>query len=163
MTEASGAWTGATGGTRSRPLRLLRKILFSEYLVLYFTLFYIAAIWPFVPEIVSPTNLEDVFLQVLPLFIAAIGIIFRGAAYALRGQLDSGTRLARLTENLFALSSVLTPFALGTVIGAIASYNGDKPDTALKEATLADARKLAGFTATEAWQEEFNRRFEPAE
>jgi cytochrome bd ubiquinol oxidase subunit II len=57
----------------------------------------------------------------VPLFIAAIGIIFRGAAYALRGQLDSGTRLARLTENLFALSSVLTPFALGTVIGAIAT------------------------------------------
>jgi cytochrome bd ubiquinol oxidase subunit II len=57
----------------------------------------------------------------VPLFIAAIGIIFRGAAYALRGQLDSGTRLARVTENLFALSSVLTPFALGTVIGAIAT------------------------------------------
>jgi cytochrome bd ubiquinol oxidase subunit II len=57
----------------------------------------------------------------VPLFIAAIGIIFRGAAYALRGQLDSGSRLARLTENLFALSSVLTPFALGTVIGAIAT------------------------------------------
>ena len=75
MTEASGAWTDATGGVRSRPLRLLRKILFSEYLVLYFTLFYIAAIWPFVPEIVSPTNLEDVFLQVLPLFIAAIGLM----------------------------------------------------------------------------------------
>ena len=75
MTEASGAWTGATGGTRSRPLRLLRKILFSEYLVLYFTLFYIAAIWPFVPEIVSLTNLDDVFLQVLPLFIAAIGLM----------------------------------------------------------------------------------------
>ena len=75
MTEASGAWTDATGGTRSRPLRLLRKILFSEYLVLYFTLLYIAAIWPFVPEIVSPTNLEDIFLQVLPLFIAAIGLM----------------------------------------------------------------------------------------
>jgi cytochrome d ubiquinol oxidase subunit II len=57
----------------------------------------------------------------IPLFIAAIGIIFRGAAYALRGQLDSGSRLALLTENLFALSSVLTPFALGTVIGAIAT------------------------------------------
>ena len=73
MTEASGAWTGATGGTKSRPFRLLRKILFSEFLVLYFTLLYIAAVWPFVPEIVSPTNLEDIFLQVLPLFIAAIG------------------------------------------------------------------------------------------
>ena len=51
-----------------------------------------------------------------PLLIAAIGIIFRGAAYALRGALDE----SRLTEYLFALSSVLTPFALGTAVGAIA-------------------------------------------
>jgi len=54
----------------------------------------------------------------VPLLIAAIGIIFRGTAYALRSQISSG---ARLVENLFALSSVLTPFALGTVIGAIAT------------------------------------------
>jgi cytochrome d ubiquinol oxidase subunit II len=50
-----------------------------------------------------------------PLLIAAIGIIFRGAAYALRGQGAS-----RAAENLFAISSVLTPFALGTAVGAIA-------------------------------------------
>jgi cytochrome bd ubiquinol oxidase subunit II len=50
-----------------------------------------------------------------PLLIAAIGIIFRGAAYALRGQGAS-----RPAENLFAVSSVLTPFALGTAVGAIA-------------------------------------------
>jgi cytochrome bd ubiquinol oxidase subunit II len=51
-----------------------------------------------------------------PLLIAAIGIIFRGAAYALRGQGES-----RAAENLFAVSSVLTPFALGTAVGAIAT------------------------------------------
>jgi catechol 2,3-dioxygenase-like lactoylglutathione lyase family enzyme len=39
----------------------------------------------------------------------------------------------------------------------------DKPDAALKEATRDDASKLAGFIATEAWQEEFNRRFQPAD
>jgi cytochrome d ubiquinol oxidase subunit II len=54
-----------------------------------------------------------------PLLIAAIGIIFRGAAYALRGVADS-SRAARWAENLFAVSSVLTPFALGTAVGAIA-------------------------------------------
>jgi cytochrome d ubiquinol oxidase subunit II len=51
-----------------------------------------------------------------PLLIAAIGIIFRGAAYALRGVTDS----SRAAENLLGLSSVLTPFALGTAVGAIA-------------------------------------------
>jgi ribose/xylose/arabinose/galactoside ABC-type transport system permease subunit len=54
---------------------MLLKILFSDYLVLYLTLLYVAAIWPFVPEILSPTNLEAVFLEVLPLFVAAIGLM----------------------------------------------------------------------------------------
>jgi cytochrome d ubiquinol oxidase subunit II len=56
----------------------------------------------------------------IPLFIAGIGIVMRGGAYALRG----GTRTTgeqRRVDTVFALSSVLTPFALGTVIGAIAS------------------------------------------
>ncbi|MGW6281312.1 cytochrome d ubiquinol oxidase subunit II [Kribbella sp. NPDC055071] len=56
----------------------------------------------------------------VPLFIAALGIVLRGASYALRGQLEQG-RGQRAIENLFALSSILTPFALGTVVGAIAS------------------------------------------
>jgi len=56
----------------------------------------------------------------VPLFIAAVGIILRGASYALRGQLGA-TRESRSVERVFALSSVLTPFALGTVAGAIAS------------------------------------------
>ena len=51
-----------------------------------------------------------------PLLIAAIGIIFRGAAYALRGVADA----SRAAENLLGTSSVLTPFALGTAVGAIA-------------------------------------------
>jgi cytochrome bd ubiquinol oxidase subunit II len=58
----------------------------------------------------------------IPLFIAAVGIIFRGTTYALRSQLERGEgRGVRAVENVFALSSVLTPFALGTVIGAIAT------------------------------------------
>jgi cytochrome d ubiquinol oxidase subunit II len=58
----------------------------------------------------------------IPLLIAAIGIILRGTAYALRSQLERGeSRDVRAAENLFALSSVLTPFALATVIGAIAT------------------------------------------
>jgi cytochrome d ubiquinol oxidase subunit II len=56
----------------------------------------------------------------VPLFIAGIGIILRGTTYALR----SGTatpREQRLVEVVFAVSSILTPFALGAVIGGIAS------------------------------------------
>ena len=58
----------------------------------------------------------------IPLLIAAIGIIFRGTTYALRGVLNRGEgRGVALVEDLFALSSVLTPFALATVVGGIAT------------------------------------------
>jgi cytochrome d ubiquinol oxidase subunit II len=56
----------------------------------------------------------------IPLFIAAIGIVMRGAAYALRAGATS-VRERRRVDLVFAVSSVLTPFALGTVIGGIAS------------------------------------------
>src|SRR6266511_6304980 len=56
----------------------------------------------------------------IPLFIAAVGIILRGTAYALRGQVE-GAPGQRTVERVFALSSILTPFALGTVVGGIAS------------------------------------------
>jgi cytochrome d ubiquinol oxidase subunit II len=54
------------------------------------------------------------------LFIAALGIIFRGAAYALRaGAMRRGE--LRAIDTVFALSSILTPFALGAAVGGIAS------------------------------------------
>jgi cytochrome d ubiquinol oxidase subunit II len=56
----------------------------------------------------------------IPLFIAAVGIIFRGTAYALRAG-ASKPRELRTIDTVFALSSIHTPFALGTVVGGIAS------------------------------------------
>ena len=56
----------------------------------------------------------------VPLFVAGIGIVLRGGAYALR----AGTRTAaeqRRVDTLFAVSSILTPFALGTAVGGLAS------------------------------------------
>ncbi|MGH2966359.1 MAG: cytochrome d ubiquinol oxidase subunit II [Solirubrobacterales bacterium] len=56
----------------------------------------------------------------VPLFIAAIGIIFRGAAYALRAGTSSPREL-RVIDTVFSLSSIITPFALGAAVGGIAS------------------------------------------
>jgi cytochrome d ubiquinol oxidase subunit II len=56
----------------------------------------------------------------IPLFIAAVGIILRGTAYAVRAGAQS-TREEDLFDRLFGLSSILTPFALGAVVGGIAS------------------------------------------
>jgi cytochrome d ubiquinol oxidase subunit II len=56
----------------------------------------------------------------LPLFVAALGIIARGAAYALR----SGTSTRReeaVVDAAFSISSILTPYMLGASLGAIAS------------------------------------------
>ena len=56
----------------------------------------------------------------IPLFLAAIGIIFRGTAFALRGQAATINE-ARVLGAVFALSSVLIPFFLGAAIGGVAS------------------------------------------
>ena len=56
----------------------------------------------------------------IPLFVAALGIVMRGATYALRAGAQSSREL-RPIDLVFALSSIITPFALGTVIGAIAA------------------------------------------
>jgi cytochrome d ubiquinol oxidase subunit II len=56
----------------------------------------------------------------IPLFLAALGIIFRGTAFALRGHAATINE-ARGLGALFALSSVLIPFCLGAAVGGIAS------------------------------------------
>jgi cytochrome d ubiquinol oxidase subunit II len=51
---------------------------------------------------------------------AALGIIFRGAAYALRLG-AANQREAGVIDTIFSLSSVITPFCLGAAVGAIAT------------------------------------------
>jgi cytochrome d ubiquinol oxidase subunit II len=56
----------------------------------------------------------------LPLWVAAIGIVLRGAGFAFR-KVATRTAHQRVYGAAFALSSVITPFAMGTIAGAIAS------------------------------------------
>jgi cytochrome d ubiquinol oxidase subunit II len=56
----------------------------------------------------------------VPLFAAAIGIIFRGAAFAVRGEAATIAE-ARVLGATFALSSVVVPFFFGATVGALAS------------------------------------------
>jgi cytochrome d ubiquinol oxidase subunit II len=56
----------------------------------------------------------------IPLFLAAVGIIFRGTAFVLRGHAAT-IREARAIGATFALSSVLVPFFLGSAVGGVAS------------------------------------------
>ncbi len=58
----------------------------------------------------------------VPLALAALGIVLRGAGFAFRKSVDS-LPAQRALGACFAISSVMTPFFMGTVVGAIASGN----------------------------------------
>jgi cytochrome d ubiquinol oxidase subunit II len=62
----------------------------------------------------------------VPLGLAALGIVLRGSAFAFRKALVR-TEQQRATGATFALSSVITPFFLGTVAGGIASGRVPEP------------------------------------
>jgi len=55
----------------------------------------------------------------IPLSLAALGIVLRGSGFAFQ-QTARRARGRALAERLFGLSSLLTPFFMGTVVGAIA-------------------------------------------
>ncbi|MFE0510050.1 cytochrome d ubiquinol oxidase subunit II [Streptomyces sp. NPDC058964] len=68
-----------------------------------------------------PTFFRTVFVAMwLPLALAAVGTVLRGAGFALR---KPARRLAgrRLYGAVFAIASLLTPFFLGAAVGGIAS------------------------------------------
>ena len=65
----------------------------------------------------------------IPFFVAGLGIVLRGGAYAVR-EAESDSRWKRPLDLVFAVSSILTPFALGTMIGGIASERVSVGNTA---------------------------------
>ncbi len=68
-----------------------------------------------------PVAYESIWLTMfVPLTIAALGIVMRGASFAFRKSVAS-LRFRRLFGGGFALASVLVPFCMGAVAGGIAS------------------------------------------
>jgi cytochrome d ubiquinol oxidase subunit II len=67
------------------------------------------------------TAFESVFSTLfIPLSLAALGIVVRGAGFAFH-KTARRFRGRWLAERLFGLSSLLTPFFMGTVVGAVAA------------------------------------------
>ena len=56
----------------------------------------------------------------IPLSLAAVGIVLRGAGFALRKD-AARARRRHLAGWLFGLGSILTPFCLGASLGGLAS------------------------------------------
>jgi cytochrome d ubiquinol oxidase subunit II len=82
-------------------------------------------VWLIFVLVVLWTAFPPVFAAVastlyIPFTLAAVGVIGRGAAFAFRKSVTE-LPLQRLFGAAFALSSVLTPFFLGTIAGAVAS------------------------------------------
>ncbi|MGC5022761.1 cytochrome d ubiquinol oxidase subunit II [Micromonospora sp. DT47] len=114
-----GIWDLLAGGTRRGAER--RKLIEHSiapvweanhvWLILVITLF-----WTTFP----PAFAAFASTLYIPLTLAALGIIGRGAAFAFR---KASRTLAeqRLYGAAFALSSLATPFFLGTIVGALAS------------------------------------------
>jgi len=70
-----------------------------------------------------PTAFSAIFTTLyVPIALAALGIVLRGAGFAFRKSIV-GLRERRAMGATFAVSSVLTPFFMGTVVGAIAAGN----------------------------------------
>jgi cytochrome bd ubiquinol oxidase subunit II len=115
----SGFWAlvagGGERGKRARALidRAIGPVWEANHVWLIFVL---VTLW---------TGFSEAFASIMstlfiPLCLAALGIVLRGAGFAFHrvAGRESGRRLA---EGAFALSSVITPFFMGTVAGAIAS------------------------------------------
>ena len=60
----------------NRLQHLLRQLLMSEYFIFYLCLVLFAVLTPFIPVIASPYNLSNLFSNIWPLFIVAIGQTF---------------------------------------------------------------------------------------
>src|SRR3954466_12195514 len=98
---------GAERGGRVRGLvqRSMRPLWGANHVWLIFVL---VMVWT-----AFPVAFGSLFSTLaIPLFLAAIGIIFRGTAFALRGHAAT-VREGRAICATFALSSVLVPFFLG--------------------------------------------------
>jgi cytochrome d ubiquinol oxidase subunit II len=115
----AGFWALVAGGERrgKRPRALIAwaigPVWESNHVWLIFVL---VVLWT-----AFPTAFESIMSTLfIPLSLAAFGIVLRGAGFAFRGLAPRvGGR--RVSEYLFAVSSVLTPFFMGTVVGAVAS------------------------------------------
>lgn len=115
----SGIWDLTAGdarrGAKLRTLidHTIGPVWEANHIWLVFVLVYLWSAFPRAYAALSQT-------LYIPLSLAALGIVARGAAFAFR-KLAPAMAQARLFGALFALSSLLTPFVFGTVVGAVAS------------------------------------------
>jgi cytochrome d ubiquinol oxidase subunit II len=114
-----GFWDLTAGGAeRGAPIRAMIKRSMSPVWEAnhVWLIFLLVVLWTAFPEAFG----SIMSTLAVPIFLAALGIVLRGGAFALKGEAATIAE-ARFLGATFALSSVLVPFFLGTAAGAIAA------------------------------------------
>ncbi len=116
-----GLWDLIAGGDergkrpRARIQRSLTPVWEANHVWLIFIL---VVLWTAFPEAFAAI-MSTLYV---PLTLAALGIVLRGAGFAFRKSVESLPAQRALGAS-FAVSSVMTPFFMGAVVGAVASGN----------------------------------------
>jgi cytochrome d ubiquinol oxidase subunit II len=116
-----GFWDLVAGGAErgERPRALIQRSLTPVWEANHvWLIFILVVLWTAFPPAFSAVMTT----LYVPIALAAVGIVLRGSGFAFRKSIEglSGRRAAGAT---FAISSLLTPFFMGTVAGAIAAGN----------------------------------------
>jgi len=115
----AGFWDLVAGGARQgdRPRRLIDQSIGPVWEVNHtWLIFVLVVLWSCFPEAYA-----SIWLTLfVPLTLAAFGIVLRGASFAFRKTVFR-TRERRDFGAVFAISSLLVPYFMGSVAGAIAS------------------------------------------
>jgi cytochrome d ubiquinol oxidase subunit II len=117
----AGFWDLVAGGAErgERPRALIQRSLTPVWEANHvWLIFILVVLWTAFPPAFSAV-MSTLYV---PIALAAVGIVLRGSGFAFRKSIVrlSGRRAAGAT---FAISSLLTPFFMGAVVGAIASGN----------------------------------------
>ncbi len=116
-----GFWDLVAGGAErgERPRALIQRSLTPVWEANHvWLIFILVVLWTAFPPAFSAVMTT----LYVPIALAALGIVLRGSGFAFRKSIEglSGQRAAGAT---FAISSLLTPFFMGAVVGAIAAGN----------------------------------------
>ncbi len=116
-----GFWDLVAGGAErgERPRALIQSSLTPVWEANHvWLIFIIVILWTAFPPAV-----KAIFSTLyVPIALAALGIVLRGSGFAFRKSVEGLSR-QRAAGATFAISSLLTPFFMGTVVGAIAAGN----------------------------------------
>jgi cytochrome d ubiquinol oxidase subunit II len=117
----AGFWDLVAGGAErgERPRALVQRSLTPVWEANHvWLIFILVVLWTAFPPAFSAVMTT----LYVPIALAAVGIVLRGSGFAFRKSIESlsGRRAAGAT---FAISSLVTPFFMGAVVGAVAAGN----------------------------------------